>query len=423
MGQVLTHKPHDGSVIDPSSTDIRVGGSEVDPASEPASSSLAPFQVFYGRWASRHPVCVRESLEAALWAIPAARWWEIKDRSGRVVASHSVGIAVEIVPRPSLVARQILSTLPMVGSSYESVGEIEVDSSAWTGTDTDGVPGENGVRWTKLPETKSAPKPNGAARSWPKTRGASPPVSFEIESQPHSSVISVTIRHRTGWLRVLDHRFLELRNGKLGRDGVPRWDLVVLNARDDGMPGETAKGTAVEGLGLEEFVELGSIGVAVREPRDPSAPPKTWKPGMVRTATAAAAETVAEGESEGEDKGTESTGAGPVVERPGWVRGCYGIDKRSVKIEGYGGFSYRQMRYHLTHLPTGCLILHAKRKSTAKAVADTLVEEMPELSKLTTGELRREEGIGRRVAELIQAMKDEAKWHLGSLTALPSSAS
>lgn len=366
-----------------------------------AGTELGPFQVFYRgdeRWHSSRPVCFRESLETALYAVPFVGWWEIKDSRGRVVASHSQGIAAELVPRPSLLARQILSTLPLIGKAHESVGEIEIETGAWSGVEDAAAPG--GVRWTRLPDTKDRPKPNGAAaRKWPKEWAARPPVSFEIMPRPHHPAISVTIRHSTGWLRVEDHRYLELRaRPKLDQDGMPRWDLMVLNAKENGEPGETAKGTAVEGLGLEEFLELGSIGVAVREARDPTAPPKTWKPGVIRTAT-----------------GDASGGGGAVgerVERLGWVRGYYGIDKRPVEMKGYGNWTYKQDRYHLTHLPSGCLIEHCRRRSTAERIADMLVEEVPELSGDRGGAAAAavSELTGHRVLELLQAMKDEAGW-------------
>lgn len=304
----------------------------------------------------------------------------------RVVASSKIGILFGV--RASLLARQILSTLTLsTDRAWACVGEVELSAEVWSGTGDEG--------WVKLPETPDRPR-NGKPAPRPRSKGSTGPVSFELgEPDPSFPVETIIVRHRSGWMRA-DPRYLELRPIKPGKDGMPRWDLAILGTREDGTVGETAKGVYATGLGLDEYLSAGLVGIKTQELRDPDALPKTWKPGMVTTRA----------ESEDGNGGMVTT----QVERLGWVRGVYGIDKREVaiKVPMYGGGEWtdRRPRYHLTHLPSGYLIVALRRRKWVEEVADALVAQVAELG--TGAEIM--EGVADKVGAVIEAMKAEAGW-------------
>jgi hypothetical protein len=101
---------------------------------------VSKYEVHFG-WTENgsrhcHDPLLRESLESALKSIGYPKWWEVRDReTGQVVASEKIGILPGL---GSLLARQILSTLPLLlhGDEYgRVVGDVEVCTDVWSSKD------------------------------------------------------------------------------------------------------------------------------------------------------------------------------------------------------------------------------------------------------------------------------------------------
>lgn len=337
-----------------------------------------PFTATFNKWGKK---LVRASLEESLHGLLAymPSPWRIEDAAGRVVASSVSGILSEFCP--SLLARQLLSKLPLAGDAHTTIGEIDICTDAYSSTD-------DGKTWTKLLDTPDRPaKTNGVPRS--RAKGLTVPVTFDwmARSSPSPAAdlaVDIVIRHAHGRLQI-DGRFLELRPSSKPE----RWDLVILRTLPDGTPSKISKGVYVSNLSASEAQAAANLGIHIQSPRDPNAPTKTWKPGLVSTLT-----------HEGTRQG-----------RPGWVRGHFGIDRRSMEIKGHGGHKYHELRFCLTHLPTGCMILHCKHKTGVEWVADVLREEVPELAELETRESVNE-SVGERCKEIIERLESEDRRRL-----------
>lgn len=97
---------------------------------------------------------------------------------------------------------------------------------------------------------------------------------------------------------------------------------------------------------------------------------------------------------------------GEPLEVKGFTRGLLGIDKRRVELSrvwhDYQGeertYTYTEVRWHLSHLPTGCLIASWKHRNVTEEFADLLRERMPELTD-TGVEITPE--IGRKAKEIL----------------------
>lgn len=275
-----------------------------------------------------------QSIEEGLHVLSRHFWparWKIENQAGEVVARQD-GNGL-FLPSPSLLAHQILG-----------IGDTEIDCSVWSET-SDG-------EWVKLPDiNRDTSRPNGTPRPY-RPAGIPPPIHFD----DHASLDGLTIHHSNGRGRLrIDRRFLQLRPSTT----KDRWDLVILNTLDGkNEPATTAKGTYFTGLSPDDYAVAVSLGISVQEPRDPNAPVKTWKKGAFQIAT----------DNEG--------GRREVI---GYVREYFGIDRRPIEMKGYGGYTYTQNRYCLTHIPSGAGIGNWKHKKDVEDVADELRREVPEL--------------------------------------------
>jgi hypothetical protein len=137
-------------------------------------------------------------------------------------------------------------------------------------------------------------------------------------------------------------------------------------------------------------VRVVEVGARVRDNRLPRA----WKPGCFKIA-------------QQEGNGTMSR-----VDVSGYLRGALAIDNRVTVIAGYGGATWSTKLWHLTHVPTGALIVRCKHRVQAEEIADRLREELPEL---TDGEAEVTREIGVRAQAVLDETKKEkgVRWAMG----------
>jgi len=330
-----------------------------------AAPHLAPFLVERGyspisgsRQITWCELSTRESIETALYLVFRAHFslWRVKNSTGRIVASNEIGILPEL--DLSLLARQILSKLlPQFHPVRESLGNADTCTDAYMW---------NGESWSLLPD------PNGkTATSTPtaeyRQRGVKPPVVAYADDPGF-----IQIHHSTGSMRI-DRRFLELRAERKGT-GTHTYNLVILNRTSEGKPGTTSSGVFVTGLDQIMYDVLTGLGVRTQTLGDPNAPPKAWKRQSFHTLT------------HDHQK----------IERLGWVRAHFAIDKRLVEFEGY-------TQYCLTHLPTGYLIQMHKHKNAMEELADALLVEVPELATLDDSQPA-DSAIGQKVQAVVNRL-------------------
>lgn len=319
--------------------------------------SVPVFTVTFGKYPQ---ILHCQSIEEGLHALSRHFWpapWKIEDSAGEVVARRD-GDGLFFPSPPSLLARQILG----MGDT-----DVKLDCSVWSET-SDG-------EWVKLPDIdRGSSRPTDGIRPY-RPSAIHPPIRFD----DHASLDGLTIHHSNGRGRLrIDRRFLQLRPSK----AKDRWDLVILNSLDGkNEPAATSKGTYFTGLDSNDYAAAVALGISVQEPRDPNAPIKTWKKGAFEIAT----------DNEG--------GRREVI---GYVREYFGIDRRPIQMKGYGNYTYTQLRYCLTHIPSGAGIGNWKHKKDVEDVADELRREVPELG--WGADVARE--VGLRVKALV--FPDEA---------------
>lgn len=182
-----------------------------------------------------------------------------------------------------------------------------------------------------------------------------PRVEFRLDEPDY-----VSIRHQHGRARI-NPAALELR------PAGQRFQLHVLHIKrccHDCTPG-ASRGVYLT-MTAEEAKQARAVGIRLRE--KPKLP-RTWKSGILTTATEA-----------GEEEVLAS------------VRRCYAIHKVSVTHQSsYRDYETGEERpcewtvaaYRLTHIPSGKTVWTAKRRTSCEALADELEERIPELATLT----------------------------------------
>lgn len=224
----------------------------------------------------------------------------------------------------------------------------------------DSVSRDDGVTWESilLGEKEDVKKPT--LPSLPK------PESVEIlTASPSPEPGRIILTHATGRMTV-NVAALELKKSRTG------YSLQVLG---------TPRGTYTRDVGEGAAILLQSLGVPIAGEKEklPKGFVKAWKPALFRV------------QKKGEP-----------LEVKGWTRGLLGIDRRSVETSNTYGehtYTYTSLLYHLTHLPTGCLIASWKHKNTAEEFADLLRERMPELTDVGVEEVTPE--MGKMVKQIL----------------------
>lgn len=291
------------------------------------------------------------SFEAALHYPSCGSWWEIYTPDGQVAMSSHSGFNEEAVPSPSLCARQIL--FPEENPLEEVRDRVSYD---------------DGETWESilLGEKEEVRKP--ILPPLPK------PESVEIltispASSPEPGRIILT--HATGSMTV-KVAALELKKSRTG------YSLRVLGTRS---------GTYTQDVGEGAAILLQSLGVPIAGEKEklPKGFVKAWKPALFKI----------------HQKKRQ------LLEVRGFTRGLLGIDKREVEISRVWydcngeerAYTYTEVRWYLTHIPTGRLIASWKHRNSAEEFADYLRERMPELADTGVEEVTPE--IGKRVKQIL----------------------
>lgn len=304
------------------------------------------------------------SLEAALKYPSCGTWWEITAPNGKVVVSSYDGLDETACTDPplSFCARQILDAR-YLGSFPET--KMEDGSDGWF----DLVSHDDGVTWEPvLLGVKSQASKNGH----PKSRNPGP-LSDPISIGPCAELDRVVVRHVSGHITVR-RDMLELRQNSKGTH-----DLFILDPESG-----HARGVYAAGVDVDTVIVAHSLGVRLTEKdvgsggNSHSRMPKVWKPGLFKRAQV----------------------DGPPIDTRGHVRGALGIDRRMADIKGYGDCTYQALLWHLTHIPTGTLIVRRKERVRVEEIADALREEIPKLTDGADGVVVDEE-TGRRAQAVI----------------------
>lgn len=182
-------------------------------------------------------------------------------------------------------------------------------------------------------------------------------LSIEPCTDPLNSVI---IRHTSGQVTIRCDR-LEIRETAKGQ-----YHLTILNP-------ESGHARGVYGVvDFDAVISANLLGVELigkdtKEEGDRGGKnghshlPKTWKPGLFKRAQA----------------------DGPPIDTRGHIRGCLAIDRRVANVTGgYAEhtYTYQRLLWHLTHIPTGFLIVQRRHRCDVEEIADALREEVPELT-------------------------------------------
>lgn len=74
---------------------------------------------------------------------------------------------------------------------------------------------------------------------------------------------------------------------------------------------------------------------------------------------------------------------------------------------GDHSFTYQRLLWHLTHIPTGLLIVQRRHRRDVEEIADALREEVPELTdgRGDGGEVVVDAEIGRRAQQVVDQHK------------------
>lgn len=295
-----------------------------------------------------------ESFEAALKFPSLGSWWEIETPEGVVAVSSYAGFSGEAVPSPSLCARQLLH------DRYPGLFPESVEEDGRK----DAVSHDDGATWESV---LLGAKDAGARK--PDLPSPPRPENVEILTVSPSSPDRIILTHASGEMTVKVSS-LELRKTRAG------YSLWVLG---------TPRGIYTRDVGEGASILLQSLGVQVAGEKEKlNGFVKAWKPALFRVQ-----------KNEGEP-----------LEVNGFTRGLLGIDKRRVELSrvwhDYQGeertYTYTEVRWYLSHLPTGCLIASWKHRNVTEEFADYLRERMPELTD-TGMEITPE--IGRKLREVL----------------------
>lgn len=327
----------------------------------------------YGGDLNKRPTHIEEttfhSLEAALKWPARGTWWEISAPDGQVVVSSAKGFDSDAHPSPSFCARQILNARRLT-----HFPEVEIEDELASSL----VSHDDGETWAPaLLGTRGSV----SARNRP-TKARPTRVSGQTTVMVENG--KATISHATGHATVISS-LVEFRQTK-----NKLYDVVIL---EDDKSGH-AKGVYLSGVSADAADTAHGLGLTVVDldteteslGRNGAKPlPKAWKPGLFEI--------------------TQMTdGISSKLPVRGFIRGALGIDRRTVEVEGYGGHKYQTMLWHLTHIPTGALIVKSKKRAQAEGIADGLREQIPELTDDKTAEVTPE--IGKRASSVIAEMKE-----------------
>lgn len=283
------------------------------------------------------------SLEAALKYPSRGLWWEITSPVGLVVVSSYKGFDEEAcsdLPL-SLCARQILNAQYIGSFPDAEVEEVWFDSASH----------DDGVTWEPV---LLGVKNSSAARNGHQKPEAPRPLtvlSIEPCTDPPNSV---TIHHTSGRVTIRYDR-LEIKETAKGA-----YHLTILDP-------ESGHAKGIYGLiDFDAVIMAHLLGVKLtgkntkEEKGDNSRGclPKTWKPGLFKRAQA----------------------DGPPINTRGHIRGSLAIDRRVADVTGGYADPYQRLLWHLTHIPTGLLIVQGRHRRDVEEIANALREEVPELT-------------------------------------------
>lgn len=284
------------------------------------------------------------SFEAALHYPRRGSWWEICTPDGQVAMSSHSGFNEEAVPSPSLCARQILFPEE---NRPEEVRDL--------------VSHDDGETWQSvlLGEKSGSTKKSGLL-SLPKLDSVS-----ILTVSPSAEPDRIILTHATGSMTVKVSS-LELRKTRTS------YSLWVLRTPCRVYTRDVGEGASLllQALGVQVTGEKEKLNGFV----------KAWKPALFEI----------------NQKEKDS------LKVRGWTRGLLGIDRRSVETSSTYGehtYTYTCLLYHLTHLPTGCLIASWRHRNTTEEFADLLRERMPELTDIGVEEVTPE--IGKKVKQIL----------------------
>lgn len=285
------------------------------------------------------------SLEAALKHLSLGSWWEITQPDGRVVMSSYKGFDETVCPNPSLCARQILG-------NYLFPDAFPTDEIG-----SDLVSHDDGVTWEPvLLGVKNPP----LAKNGHHPHKSKPVLVKMISVEPSEEPNRITIHHTSGQTTIRCDR-LEIRQTPKGAV-TGTYNLVILDPESDNARGVYATldndmmilahllGVGIAGKQADQAVGVGGVRLV-----------KSWKPGLFKRAQK----------------------DGPLIDTRGHVRGSLAIDRRMTDVKGgYAEhtYTYQTQLWHLTHIPTGLLIVRCRKRVRVEEIADELREEIPELT-------------------------------------------
>jgi hypothetical protein len=313
------------------------------------------------------------SLEAALHYPERGTWQEIRDPAGNVVMVTGKGFDETACPNPSLCAKQILNTR-FPGMYPDAEMDAVLDS-------IDSVSHDDGKTWSRIilgAKQDGSGKVNGHKVSTSASRlenltlalgpGTSSPKEDTVEikygefgheqEEGIFTIYNPPPRRKPAGRIVIRKSALSIRQNKNNT-----YDIVIRK------PDE--KRVRVFAAGIEQSViDTGrtfGITIEAQESARPDGLPRSWKPGLFKIAC--------------KERETEN---GPETitqkEMRGFVRGSLGIDRRLVDQTGYGGSSWKVLRWCLTHIPTGTGIVMCKARKGVEEIADGLRDAIPELT-------------------------------------------